>query len=222
MSINKYNPDIHHRKSIRLSGYDYSQEGLYFITLCTQNRETIFGSISNGILTLNPIGEIAAKEWLNTMNVRDNVALHEFIIMPNHMHGIIEITKNKANSEDKQGFKSPTQTVGAIIRGYKIATIKQVKEYIGSSKGEGKGESKGESKGEGKGEGKGESKGEGKGESKGESKGELQFAPTAPTAYKIWQRNYYEHIIRDEKAYQNISNYIISNPERWNEDKFYK
>jgi REP element-mobilizing transposase RayT len=236
MSINKYNPDSHNRKSIRLSGYNYAQEGLYFITLCVQDRENIFGSISNGILTLNTIGKIAQKEWLNTIEVRDNVELHEFIIMPNHIHGIVEITKDKSKTEDNIGFKSPTQTIGAIVRGYKIATIKQIKEYIAhiDSKGE---YSKGElqfapknqtiqSKSE-------YSKGE---SSKGESsKGELQFAPTAPTAptaqtintikildYKIWQRNYYEHIIKDEPAYQNISNYILTNPEKWYDDKFHK
>jgi REP element-mobilizing transposase RayT len=236
MSINKYNPDSHNRKSIRLSGYNYAQEGLYFITLCVQDRENIFGSISNGILTLNTIGKIAQKEWLNTIEVRDNVELHEFIIMPNHIHGIVEITKDKSKTEDNIGFKSPTQTIGAIVRGYKIATIKQIKEYIAhiDSKSE---YSKGElqfapknqtiqSKSE-------YSKGE---SSKGESsKGELQFAPTAPTAptaqtintikildYKIWQRNYYEHIIKDEPAYQNISNYILTNPEKWYDDKFHK
>jgi REP element-mobilizing transposase RayT len=261
MSINKYNPDSHNRKSIRLSGYNYAQEGLYFITLCVQDRENIFGSISNGILTLNTIGKIAQKEWLNTIEVRDNVELHEFIIMPNHIHGIVEITKDKSKTEDNIGFKSPTQTIGAIVRGYKIATIKQIKEYIAhiDSKSEySKGElqfapknqtiqSKSEySKGESS---KGEySKGElqfapknqtiqSKSEySKGESsKGELQFAPTAPTAptaqtintikildYKIWQRNYYEHIIKDEPAYQNISNYILTNPEKWYDDKFHK
>ncbi|MCZ8331994.1 MAG: hypothetical protein O9282_11840 [Flavobacterium sp.] len=206
MSINKYNPDSHNRKSIRLSGYNYAQEGLYFITLCVQDRENIFGSISNGILTLNTIGKIAQKEWLNTIEVRDNVELHEFIIMPNHIHGIVEITKDKSKTEDNIGFKSPTQTIGAIVRGYKIATIKQIKEYIAHI------------------------------DSKSEySKGELQFAPTAPTAptaqtintikildYKIWQRNYYEHIIKDEPAYQNISNYILTNPEKWYDDKFHK
>lgn len=212
MSIHTYNPEIHHRKSIRLKGYNYAQEGLYFITLCIQDRENIFGTITNGVLTLNAIGTIALKEWLHTIEVRDNIKLHEYIIMPNHIHGIIEIIKDKSNPGDNEGFKSPTQTIGAIVRGYKIATIKQIKEYIGKVE-----------------------------DSKGDiSKGELQFAPTnAPTTpttpttptilniiknldYKIWQRNYYERIIKDERAYQNISNYIITNPEKWYDDKFYK
>lgn len=199
MSIRKYNPEKHHRRSIRLHGYDYSQEGLYFITICVQNRENIFGDISNGIMNLNAIGKIAADEWLNTLNVRDNIELHEFIIMPNHIHGIIEITKKKATTEENTGFRSPKQTIGSVVRGYKIATLKKIKDHLGES-------------------------GSKSVDSKGGSKGELQFAPTfAPTiAPTIWQRNYYEHIIKDEKAYQNISNYIITNPQRWNEDKFHK
>ena len=121
-------------------------------------------------------------------------------------YGIIEITFSKNNGDTIGVFQSPNQTIGAIVRGYKIATIKRIKELI--SKG---GYSKGEySKG-------------------GYSKGELQFAPTAPTAptteiiksldYRIWQRNYYEHIIRDEQAHQNISKYIIDNPLKWEEDQ---
>lgn len=192
--MNVYNPDKHHRRSIRLEGYDYSQEGLYFITLCCKDRLHLFGHITDGIMHLNPIGEIADSEWLNSPNVRDNIVLHEHIIMPNHLHGIIEITKSKAGKEDNIGFTSPKQTIGSIVRGYKIATIKRIKNYMEEMGGEDKG---------------------GKG-----GKGELQFAPTAPI--KIWQRNYYEHIIRDKRAYHNISNYIINNPSKWDKDTFKK
>jgi REP element-mobilizing transposase RayT len=191
--MNRYNPVTHHRRSIRLKGYDYAQEGLYFITLCCQDRLHLFGNITNSIMCINPIGAIVETEWLNTANIRDNIVLHEHIIMPNHLHGIIEITKNKTIKEDNKGFSSPTQTIGSIIRGYKIATIKQIKDYI-------------------------------KDTSKDDRKGELQFAPTALTIinldYRIWQRNYYEHIIKDEKAYHNISNYIIHNPSKWEDDTF--
>ena len=87
----KYNPDIHHRRSIRLKGYDYSQNGLYFITICTQNREQLFGTITNSQMALNPMGEIAHNEWFKTESMRPNLRLHEFIVIPNHIHGIIEI-----------------------------------------------------------------------------------------------------------------------------------
>lgn len=211
--MNQYNPHKHHRRSIRLAGYDYSQAGLYFVTLVCQDRAHLFGDIKDGIMYLNEFGQIAADEWLHTQEVRDNVVLHEFVVMPNHIHGIIEILFPKESNNIVGEFRSPSQTIGAIIRGYKIATIKRIKELVKRTK---------ESKGE-------DSKGE---YCKG-SKGELQFAPTAPTVptartreiiksldYKIWQRNYYEHIIRDEKAYINISNYIIENPKRWINDEY--
>jgi putative transposase len=217
--MHEYNPNKHHRRSIRLAGYDYSQTGLYFVTLVCQDRAHLFGAIKDGIMYLNEFGQIAADEWLHTQEVRNNVVLHEYVIMPNHIHGIIEILFPKESNNIVGEFRSPSQTIGAIIRGYKIATIKRIKELVKRTQ-----ESKAEySKGE-------YSKGE---YSKGEySKGELQFAPTSPTsptnptreiikslAYKIWQRNYYEHIIRDEKAYINISNYIIENPLNWEEDQ---
>ena len=210
--MEQYNPNKHHRRSIRLQGYDYSQAGLYFVTLVCQDRAHLFGAIKDGIMCLNEFGQIAADEWLHTQEVRNNVVLHEYVIMPNHIHGIIEILFPKESNNIVGEFRSPSQTIGAIIRGYKIATIKRIKELVKRTE-----ESKGEySKGE---------------YSKGEySKGELQFAPTVPTArtreiiksleYKIWQRNYYEHIIRDEKAYINISNYIIENPKRWINDEY--
>lgn len=89
--MNNYNPQKHHRRSIRLQGYDYSQEGLYFITICCQDRAHLFGEIVNGEMILNSYGEIAQKEWQNTSVIRDNVVLHEFVVMPNHFHSIIEI-----------------------------------------------------------------------------------------------------------------------------------
>ena len=198
--MEQYNPHKHHRKSIRLVGYDYSQAGLYYVTLVCQDRAHLFGAIKDGVMYLNEFGQIAADEWLHTQEVRDNVVLHEFIVMPNHIHGIIEILYPKESSNIVGALKSPSQTIGAIVRGYKIATIKRIKEVLCQDESQGE-DSKSEN-------------------SKGvDSKGELQFASTAPTAptreiikalgYKIWQRNYYEHIIRDEKAYINIINNII-------------
>ena len=220
--MKNYNPNLHHRRSIRLKRYDYSQAGLYFITLCIQNRNLIFGHIENAELKLNPFGEIAFKEWQNTAEIRDNIRLHEFIIMPDHMHGIIEIIFSKGQENDRtiHPFQSPSQTIGSIIRGYKISTIKKIKDLILSIE--------------------------------EPRTGELQFAPILPKInndapiqpqkdhlapilpqkdllspiekikslnYKIWQRNYYESIIRNDQAYHRISNYIINNPLKWAEDK---
>ncbi len=89
MNSPRYNPAIHHRRSIRLKGYDYSQEGLYFVTLCVQDKKFLFGEIEHGKMILNKYGEIAHEEWIKTATLRKNISLDEFIIMPNHMHGII-------------------------------------------------------------------------------------------------------------------------------------
>ena len=89
----KYNPKIHHRKSIRKKGYDYARKGLYFITICCQDRICRFGKVVNGKMQLNAFGQIAHDEWMRTCKLRDNVELGEFVIMPNHMHGIIRITR---------------------------------------------------------------------------------------------------------------------------------
>ena len=148
-------------------------------------------------MVLNEFGKIAYKEWEETDKIRKNCALHEFIIMPNHIHGIIEIifqNKTSNNSENIGKFKSPSQTIGSIIRGYKIAAIKKIKEEILNNS--------------------------------GGCTGELQFAPTAlkiiQLDYKIWQRNYHEHIIRNDNAFQNISKYIKNNPKKWEEKKLNK
>lgn len=88
----KYNPEKHHRRSIRLQGYDYSQAGLYFVTICTHNREYLFGNIANGEMIWNDMGKIANEYWLEIPNHFPNAVLHEHIVMPNHTHGIIELT----------------------------------------------------------------------------------------------------------------------------------
>ena len=87
----KYNPDIHKRKTIRLKGYDYSQAGLYFITICVQNRECLFGRIENDEMVLNDAGKMVQHEWEILPERFKNIELHEFIVMPNHFHGILGI-----------------------------------------------------------------------------------------------------------------------------------
>lgn len=194
-----YKPAKHHRRSIRLKGYDYSQAGLYFITICAQNRACLFGSIENGVMILNEYGHIAYNEWMKTPEIRNNVELGEFVIMPNHIHGIVRLlgrgelhspdiinelhspdiielnstyTINELHSSDKHGVcdtpRSPSQTIGSIVRGYKSSVTKQLG-LLGYDK-------------------------------------------------KLWQRNYHEHIIRDEQSHLKISKYIINNPANWNND----
>jgi hypothetical protein len=87
----QYNKDVHRRRSIRLRGFDYSQPGVYFITLCTNKRAPLFGDVVNGAMVLNAAGKIAHEQWQYIAAMRDGISLGEFIIMPNHMHGIITV-----------------------------------------------------------------------------------------------------------------------------------
>jgi REP element-mobilizing transposase RayT len=152
---NKYNPDLHHRRSVRLRDYDYSQEGLYFITLCVQNRECIFGNVVDGAddadvagagacrgvarnaptdtptMILNEIGEIVRREWLKTAELRPNVVLHNFVVMPNHFHGILEITaKCTGVAGFRRGVARNAPTENAPIRPYARATDYEKNEYM--------------------------------------------------------------------------------------------
>ena len=193
------------RRSIRLKNYDYSSKGQYFITLCTANRKNIFGEIQQGEIHLNTFGRIADEEWKKTPEIRKNISLGEYIIMPNHFHCILRIDYKLSDKgrENIGKFYSPSQTIGAIIRGFKGATTKRINNLIREMKENPEGEL-----------------------DEGElDTGELQFAPTRAKNFaltgkgSIWQRDYYEHIIKTERAFYNISNYIINNPKKWEQDK---
>ena len=164
----KYNPDIHHRKSIRLKGYDYSSEGLYFITICTQNKEYLFGEIVNGEMILNGAGLMVEKIYKELSIYFKNINFEEYVIMPNHFHCMIEIINNQ------EGGKTPP--LPEIIGYFKFQTTKKYNETL-------------------------------------EIKNE-RFLP-------LWQRNYYENIIRNEKRHLQVIEYIENNPLKWKEDKYY-
>ena len=85
----KYNSDIHHRRSIRLKGYDYSQAGIYYVTICTKDRECLFGNIINFNMELSTLGKIVEQEWHEILKRFPDVELDAFVVMPNHIHGII-------------------------------------------------------------------------------------------------------------------------------------
>lgn len=131
-------------------------------------------------MQLSTFGKIASQEWLKTPEVRTNVRLDVFVIMPNHLHGIVLITESKTESDsvfyadDTPQFTSPSNTVGAIVRGYKSAVTKQINGLLSEEE-----------------------------------------------KVTVWQRNYYEHIIRNERAHQYISDYIVNNPTTWGADKFF-
>ena len=125
---------------MRLQGYDYSSPGYYFITICTQNMQRIFGDVIDGKMHMNECAVVAHNEWFNTETIRDNVNLDAFMIMPNHIHGIIEIIdknpivganrdsplRNRKLINDtiyRTKFESPSNNLGAIIRGYKSCLL---------------------------------------------------------------------------------------------------
>ena len=209
-------------------------------------------------MALNTFGHIAWEEWLATEKIRDNIALHEFIIMPDHIHGIIEIKFQKKDSQSENGkFKSPSQTIGAVIRGFKIATIKKIKDIILNPDCWGelqfapseelqidpkifnlnknledlsslpKAEKSKSFSDSGDSDSLPDSGDSDSPPDSGDSQfdsgtGELQFAPTKKIIqlnFKIWQRNYYEHIIRNEPSYLRISEYIKNNPAKWTKNK---
>jgi REP element-mobilizing transposase RayT len=85
----RYNPERHNRRSIRLKGYNYAQSGAYFVTICAQNRECLFGEIQNHEMALNHAGEMVYQEWNDMTNKCPGIVIDEFIVMPNHIHGII-------------------------------------------------------------------------------------------------------------------------------------
>lgn len=173
----KYNPDLHKRRSLRLKSYDYSSEGCYFVTICCADRLPLFGMVDDQKMYLNEYGQIAYDQWFNTLNQRTGIELDEFIVMPNHIHGIITLTEDfhQAHQIRHRGvcdtpLRSPTYTLGSVIRGYKGAVTSRLKDALGE---------------------------------------------------KIWQRNYYEHIIRNEKSYLKIAEYISNNPITWKNDRFF-
>ncbi|WP_455638391.1 transposase [Parabacteroides sp.] len=170
--MNNYDPKIHHRHSIRLQGYDYSREGLYFVTICVQNRLNIFGEITNGEMKLNEKGKVVEKTWLDLPNHNPNIILDIFCIMPNHFHGIIEIT-GSVGAGSKPAQNSPNHSLSEILRQFKTFSSRRINQLSGKQG-------------------------------------------------SVWQRNYYEHIIRNDISYNNIYWYIMNNPEKWEEDKLFE
>ena len=211
----KYNPDIHNRKSIRLKGYDYSQPGAYFITLCCEKREHFFGRIVNGNLLLNEFGKIVTAEWLKTPIIRPNISLGDFVVMPNHFHAVVFINRRGESRRGELQFAptvddnateplqfAPTvddnatesNHVGELqfVHAENIGTpFKSPSQTIGAIiRG-----------------------------FKGSVTNQINTIRQCKGC-KIWERNYFERIIRDEEESCRISQYIIENPSNWNEDEF--
>ncbi|PXF56977.1 MAG: hypothetical protein C4B58_11525 [Deltaproteobacteria bacterium] len=171
-----YNPDIHHRRSIRLKGYDYSQTGAYFVTICTQNRECLFGKIVDKEMILNDPGRMVEKWYRELENKFADIVCDQCTIMPNHIHFVIQTGVGadlRVCPDTGEHIGSPLHTV---IQWFKTMTTN---EYIRGVKQNG--------------------------------------WSTFPG--KLWQRNYYEHIVRNENELNRIREYIVNNPLQWELDR---
>jgi putative transposase len=177
--------------SARLQNWNYANKAMYFVTICTKNRENYFGEIINSSLRPTEIGKIAYLEWYKTMELRPdmNLALGEFVVMPNHVHGIIMIGKNEYNHTGgrdamhcvstnsnthninkikyKNQFAPQSKNLSSIIRGYKSAVSSYAR------------------------------------------KNGIEFE---------WQTRFHDHIIRSQDEFKRISNYIMNNLAEWQED----
>ena len=191
----KYNPDQHHRQSIRLKGYDYASSGAYFITICAHHRECLFGEIVDGEMRLNKLGEIVRSHWMKLPQHHAHLQLDAFIVMPNHVHGILVLTDDPvgAGSADRVSVEpmrvtskpalpgsadrvsTPTNRHGIseMIRQFKTFSARRINR-IRNVKG-----------------------------------------------LPVWQRNYYEYIIRNDVALQHIQQYIHNNPLSWQQDQLH-
>ncbi|MBM4167488.1 MAG: transposase [Ignavibacteria bacterium] len=179
-----YNPDIHHRRSIRLREFDYSNTGAYFITLCLQHRDLLFGKCEHGSIELNEFGNIAKNIWVSLKERFNKIELDEFVIMPNHIHGIIVIKNDNVSGNNvgamnvgaihelplQNKIERRNMLLPKIIGYYKMNSAKRINE----------------------------------------------IRKTRGT--HVWQKNYFERVIRNENELIKIREYIITNPLRWEID----
>ena len=187
----QYSPENFHRQSIRLKGYDYSSPGYYFVTICTYHKKCLFGEVIEGQMKLNDHGTLVLKQWNRIPDHFRKIQLDEMVIMPNHIHGIINIidvgakhnnsdscTKTNDIGSDASPLPKKRTPIGtkrnslsSIIQNFKSITSRQFNRINGKSN------------------------------------------------VKLWQRNFYDHIIRNEESLNRIREYIIYNPLKWEFDK---
>ena len=180
-------------KSHRKPNWDYSADAFYFLTIVTQNRECNLGSIVNYEMLLSDYGKIVETEWFKSFDIRDELMLHEFVLMPNHLHAIVEIYNQNRGADPFAARPSNPpvrlpKSISSFIAGFKSAVNTKIDDYIDENN----------------------------------DKGER---PLIATKYNrqnhFFQPNYHDHIIRNDFEYHNISNYIINNPAKWADDRFY-
>lgn len=189
--------------SARATWWDYSSEGLYFITICTRNQETLFGEIESEQMILSPIGKIVEEEWLKSFSIRDELYCEEYVIMPNHIHAILQIKNNPVEthgSASTSGQQSPVKahdhenTVETHGRaslpnnnGVAYRPPKSISSFVAGFK----------------------------------SEATTKINQYRQSTMPVWQTRFHDHIIRDFEEYHRIQNYIIDNPSNWQKDKLY-
>ena len=206
-----YNPKIHHRRSIRLKGYDYSNAGLYFITICVKNHQCLFGNIVENKIILNDAGYMVEKWYYELENKYPDKKCREMIVMPNHFHCIVENTKimNKhgMSIRDVNGTTIRDAHVGTSLHG-RPKTNEPIlkpqyginnKKYIATI---------------------GDTMDWFKTMTTNEYIHGVKIYNWKRFDKKLWQRNYWEHIIRNDAEYKRIADYINENPAKWIDDKF--
>lgn len=160
-----FDPEIHRRRSVRYGAYDYSRSGAYFLTICPWNRQCIFGQVTGTAVVLTPEGKIVHEEWLKTPTHRSYVRLDQFIVMPNHFHGVLflEGGEGTARRAPTRFGKQLPRSLAAVIGAFKSAVARRV-------------------------------------------------------GRPVWQRNFFEHIIRNDESLSQIRRYIANNPSNWSSD----
>lgn len=168
----EYDPDTQHRRSVRFRGFDYARTGEYFLTLVAHHRQCLFGDIVDGRMERTFLGEIVSSEWLKTPRIRPEIELDEWVIMPNHLHGIIRISVGADSVRPIKitGLFRQPRTLGAFVAGFKAAVTRAIRQRLHSHD------------------------------------------------KPIWQRNYYEHIVRNWKDLNRVRDYIRSNVKNWADD----
>ena len=168
------------RKSTRLQSYDYRTAGAYFVTICTYDREPTFGQVVNESVILSPAGLIVQEEWIRTPQLRPGVELDQFVVMQNHVYGIVVFHDDPArfaNQPDEAHGCAPLRrsprSLSSLIAGYKSSATKKINRARGMPR------------------------------------------------MSVWQRNYYEHVIRNDQDLDRIHQYIANNPAKWQEDEYY-
>jgi putative transposase len=166
----QFDPKIHHRRSIRLKGYDYSQAGIYFVTMVTKGRKNLFGEVLDGEMRLNECGEIIAETWQWLAIQYPYIELGAWIVMPNHFHGILIIDDSCWGGSRTAPTGMKRKTLGRLIGAFKTVSTKKMNILR-------------------------------------HSEGSI-----------LWQRDFYDRIIRNQQELELTWRYIESNPARWKTD----